>query len=179
MNKATHLLIAMSVVTSMTALRTSQLRAQDTPAVSPSEYSLGGTIAVAEYLSDAGLSLIIVGFQAAQLRPGRLGGDFHFGTMPRLLFEGIVPLVARGGLVLPVSASEKVALLPSGGVTTIGFVGTGSSQFTVGLNVGMGLLLGDRDRLRFRPGVTWHFLSGAGTPIWLAELGVLLPTARD
>ena len=63
--------------------------------------------------------LFTIGLNVSQTRPGRLGADFSIGTMPRAFTAGAVVLGARTGVVLPLSPSPEVSLLPSAGLSFV------------------------------------------------------------
>ena len=143
---------------------------------SSSTWSVGGSIGFPGLGTRAEPSLFVIGVQAAQLRRSRLGGDVSVGIIPRILFEGVFALGARGGLVLPLGISESAAVLPSAGVSFVGGFGQSGGGAEFGANVGFGLLLSEPGETGVRIGATWHHFSDL-SGIWLLEVG-FAPLAR-
>ena len=114
-----------------------------------------------------------LGLNLTQLRPGRLGGDFSIGTMPRVLVEGVVPLGARAGLALPVILDSRVLLVPSAGVSALGVASSSGGGGTVGLNAGMAVMVFGTGSLGLRTGVTFHEFGDIRSRICLLEFGVV------
>jgi hypothetical protein len=151
------------------------LWAQDPAQPQDSSWSIGASIGLAGYASETDASAFVLGFQTAQLRLGKLGGDLSYGTMPRLLLEGAIALGVRAGVVLPIGVSESTAVLPSAGLSALGAFGSGLGFADVGMNVGLGLLFGGRERTGLRLGATWHHLAVLGSRVWLVEVGFVVP----
>lgn len=143
---------------------------------SGSSWSVGGSIGFPGLGTRAEPSLFVIGVQAAQLRRSRLGGDVSVGVIPRILFEGVFALGARGGLVLPIGISESAAVLPSAGVSFVGGFGRSAGGAEFGANAGLGVLLVEPGQTGVRMGVTWHHFTNL-SGVWLLEVG-FAPQAR-
>lgn len=111
--------------------------------------------------------LFTVGGNFTKIGAGKLGPDFSFGTMPYALSFGVIPWAARGGVALPMQASESVLLIPSAGLSTVGAFGAGGGGAIGGTNLGIALAT----RTGTRVGITWHRFSDFET-ILLLEIGV-------
>ena len=116
---------------------------------------------------DSELMLFTVGGNFTKIGAGKLGPDFSFGTMPYALSFGVIPWAARGGVALPMQASESVLLIPSAGLSTVGAFGAGGGGAVGGTNLGIALAT----RTGARVGITWHRFSDFET-IMLLEVGV-------
>jgi hypothetical protein len=92
--------------------------------------------------------------------------------MPRLLTSGALPLIARLGLAYPVATPGGFLLLPSGGLTVLGAVGTVGAGGSLGYNVGLSGVLPSRSRVKLRAGITRHVFFDAETGVWHGEVGL-------
>lgn len=148
----------------------SALEAQEAVDSDGSSWSVGPSLGFPGLGTSAEPSLFVIGVQAAQLRRGRLGGDVSVGVIPRILFEGVFALGARGGLVLPIGISESAAVLPSAGLSFLGGFGRSGGGAEFGGNVGLGVLLSEPGETGVRMGATWHHFSDL-SGVWLLEIG--------
>lgn len=150
------------------------LSAQTPTEAHPSAWLIGASVGVPGYGSDLEPELFTVGAHATRVEPGRLGGDFAVGTMPRFLVEGVLPLGARAGLVLPLELSENLLLVPSGGASMIAALGGGGGLAELGLNVGAAALVLSEGSTGLRAGITWHRFRDLDGAVWLLELGFVV-----
>ncbi len=135
------------------------------------DWLVGASFGVPGYGSEALIELFTIGLHWTQLRPGRLGGDFSLGTMPRLLGEGVVVVGLRVGGALPLVLSRGVVLFPSAGASVFGGAGAGGGGGALGLNAGIAGVIFGSTGTGFRTGVTWHRFEDTGGAIWLLEIG--------
>lgn len=173
--RAPALRIALLVAPLLTA--TAHLSAQDARSIEDSLAGprggwLGGmSVGVPGSGSDAAPQLLTIGGNWTHVRAGRVGADFALGTMPRALSEGVLVLGARGGIALPLALSPNVLLLPSGGISVLGGIGSGGAGGIAGWNVGLSTVLSGVNGAGLRTGVTWHRFGPDGEAIWLWEIG--------
>jgi hypothetical protein len=114
-----------------------------------------------------------LGVQWTDVEPGRTGLDLGVGTLPRVLFEGVLGFGARAALVRPVGIGEALVILPTAGLSLLAGVAEGGTGGAYGLHLGLGALLAPPGgAVGLRPGVSAHRFAGAGETIWLLELGV-------
>ena len=119
-----------------------------------------------------------VGLHYTEIRPGKIGLDFSFGTCPLTLALGALSVASRGGLTVPIELRRGLLLLPSAGASLVGIAGLGGGGATFGYNVGGAALLGAGTK-RFRTGLTWHRMRDVNRDYWLLELGfVNFPDTR-
>ncbi|HEX7049048.1 MAG TPA: hypothetical protein VF188_02460 [Longimicrobiales bacterium] len=138
----------------------------------PSNWLVGASLGVPGVdPSQLESELFTVGVHATRVVPGRLGGDFAVGTMPRILFDGVLPLGARAGLALPLALSENVLLVPSGGASLVAALGSDGGSADAGLNVGGAAMVLGEGYGGLRAGFTWHWFRDRGGPVWLLEFG--------
>ena len=168
-------IVVLGVLLAGGSVNESALRAQDTVQAHHSSWSIGASIGLPGYESQTDASLFVVGFQLAQLRHGKLGADLSVGTMPRILLEGVMAAGARAGVVLPIGLSGSTAILPTAGVSVLGAFGSGGGAVEAGVNAGLGLLFGGRERTGLRLGATWHHFAELGSRVWLLEVGFVGP----
>ena len=139
-----------------------------------SDWALGASLGLPGYGAQTAPELFTLGFQATQLRPGRLGADFSIGTMPALLVEGVLPVGVRLGVALPVEVAPRFLLVPSAGFSGLGVLAIGNGGGgSVGLNAGVAAMVFGTGSLGLRAGVTCHQLLGTGGALWLVELGFI------
>ena len=116
-----------------------------------------------------------IGLQFTQVNPGRISADVAIGTLPWGLANGALVLGMRAGVVLPMQAASDLFLLPSAGLSAIGYAAPaagGESGAIYGFNTGFGILSGTPDSGGVRFNVTWHrFGDEIEESLWLAEVG--------
>lgn len=147
--------------------------AQESVRAAPGRWLVGASIGVPGHDGESFPAMFTVGAHWTQLDAGRVGADFSVGTVPWVVRKGIVAVGARGGVALPVALSPRVTLLPSGGVSVVGAVGSGGGDGTAGFNAGIAAVLLPADGVGVRTGVTWHRFGDARATLWLWELGVV------
>ena len=114
-----------------------------------------------------------LGVQWSDVEPGRTGIDLGVGTLPRVLFEGVLGFGARAALVRPVGIAEALVLLPTAGLSLLAGVAEGGVGGAYGRHMGLGALLASPGgAIGLRPGVSAHRFAGAEETLWLLELGV-------
>src|SRR5262245_56018141 len=59
------------------------------------DWVVGMSLGVPGYGKDTDLELMTVGVHWTAFNPGRVGGDFSIGTMPRAMTEGLFPVGVR------------------------------------------------------------------------------------
>lgn len=174
-------LIALSVALACIGMTLQSVEAQDAwDSGSPWQRSISVGLPVVE--TQTSPLLTIVGVQFTQMRPGRVGLDFSVGTMPGSLSEGSLSLGVRGGLALPLQLSRSTLMLPSAGISA--FTAAAIPETIIktsggrGFNVGVSFIASDSVHNGIRFSTTRHQLRGVKSPIWLMELGFLLPRTR-
>jgi hypothetical protein len=157
----------------------STTEAQETPAARdsvsawPSGWLVGGSLGVPGYGRQSVPELMTVGLHWTRLQPGRIGGDFAIGTMPRAFVEGVMVLGGRAGVALPLALSPSILVLPSGGVSLIGGAGGGGAGGVAGFNAGVAAVLSGASSAGMRVGITWHRFQDTREAVWLLEFGIV------
>lgn len=153
-----------------------QAQAQGPPASGeePGPWVLGVSVGLPRADGESYGELLTLGLHASHVRPGRVGADFFVGTLPRVIFEGVLPVAGRAGAVLPLPLGSDLLLLPGAGVGALGGVSSDGAGFGIGLHTGASLIVGVQGRPLLRGGATWHYFAGLGEPLILLEFGVLL-----
>lgn len=149
------------------------LSAQTSTESHPSAWLIGASIGVPGHGSNLEPEFFTVGAHATRVEPGRPGGDFAVGTMPRVLMEGVLPVGARAGLALPLELSENLLLVASGGASMIAALGGGGGLTELGLNFGAAALVLNEGSTGLRAGITWHRFRDLDGTVWLLELGAV------
>jgi hypothetical protein len=144
----------------------------DTASAPAADWLVSASFGVPGFRSQPILELFTIGMQWTQFRPGRLGGDFSLGTMPRLLAEGALVLGFRGGTALPIAVTPNLVVVPSAGVSLIGGAGQGGGGGVAGLNGGLAVVLFGTGTTGLRTGITWHRFEDTRAAVWLVEMGV-------
>jgi hypothetical protein len=161
-------------ITSDIAAQAAPAQTADADSLERSDWSVGGSFGLPGYRSSTDPSLFIAGVQFSRFRPNSLSPEFAVGTMPRALFSGILAVGVRAGAVLPVIASDELAVLPTAGVSMLAGAGSGLGGVIGGFG-GISLLLGSIDESAFRAGVTLHQFADIDGPVWLFEVGFTGP----
>jgi hypothetical protein len=116
--------------------------------------------------------LFTVGMHATSIKPGKLGGDFAIGTMPRAFAYGAGVIGLRLGGVLPISLGPDFLLLPSAGGSLLVVGGEGGGGGAGGINAGLATVWWTGDT-GVRTGITWHRFPDTRDAIWLVEFGIV------
>jgi hypothetical protein len=143
----------------------------DTLSRARSGWIVGGSLGVPGYESEIIAEAFTIGVHWTRVRPGRLGADFSFGTIPRTLVEGVFVLGLRGGVALPLLLSPGTWLLPSTGASLIGGVSGGGGGGAIGYNAGVAAAFFGTSRTGLRSGITWHRFQDFRGAVWLVEVG--------
>ena len=139
----------------------------------PRQWIAGGSVGVPGFGREPFPTMLTVGGHWTQLNIGRLGADFSVGIVPRAFIHGVLAVGARGGVALPVAVSPRMLLLPSGGVSLVGGVGTGGGAGATGFNTGITAVFLPADGAGVRTGITWHRCGDAREALWLLEFGIV------
>ena len=157
---------ALACAASTTGAAQEAPRARDSVSTRRAGWLVGGSIGVPGYGSESVPELMTVGVHWTRLQPGRIGGDFSIGTMPRAFFEGVMVLGARAGVALPLELSPAFLLLPSGGVSLIGGAGGEGGGGGAGVNPGGAAGVPPAGSPRLRLGITGHPVPGTREGGW-------------
>lgn len=160
-----HTLIMLSVA--------STLGAQDSSRVRDGQWLTGFSVGVPGYGQEAEPALFTAGVNFTQLRPFRPSADFSFGTMPRVLMEGVMVLGVRAGVAVPLALSPGVFILPSGGVSLVGAAAGGGGGAEAGVNGGLAAVFLGKNGPGLRVGMTWHKFRETRGALWLLEIGIV------
>lgn len=148
---------------------TTPLVAQDSTAAAVDEWLVGGSVGVPGFETLVFYPAAIVAVHLVHVPVGDVGAEVTLVAAPMSLAVGGLAGGARGGLLVPLQAGQ-VLILPAGGISLVGAVGTGDG--VGGLIAGYlgGSVVGASG---VRTGLTFHWIPGEGEPVWLLELGFL------
>lgn len=176
-DRAVRAVSRISVVVALVLLSPALVRAQEDPLASPSGWQVGGSIGIPGAGTELGpLQLFTVNVHAATGRPNGLGVDLAFGTLPRLIVEGVLPIGARVGATIRVTSGD-LTWWPSAGLTMAALAGEGQVAGIKGVYLGSAWTWfreGSPTGLR----IDWTLHEFGGAPVWVLEFGFVQRNSR-
>ncbi|MCI0433971.1 MAG: hypothetical protein L0271_10010 [Gemmatimonadetes bacterium] len=159
------------VILVLAATGTTSVAAQETSDIESDPWFIGGSVGIPGHGREFEPSLFTIAVHGTHVRRGHLGPDLFLGTMPRILFEGIVAIGARADLAWAAPVSGSVLLLPGAGASFLAGYGGGGGGAEFGGNVGLSAIFLGESSSGLRVGMTWHRFDGLDGTVWLLEFG--------
>jgi hypothetical protein len=133
-------------------------------------WASGMSLGVPGYRSQAAGEAFTLGGNFTRVNSA-VGADIALFTMPRAMSAGLLPVVGRGGLAVPLRLSPNVYLVPSGGLVLVTALGDSGGDGAAGLYAGGAFIAFGEHGTGLRVAYTLNRLESFEASIWHLEMG--------